>query len=72
MAQQHSNHKGKTSASGHSEEGLLEAEARGFYCPYTNSDKCALLTKGWQPQELCLALGCEQMEQVSRNKKNPK
>ncbi len=40
-----------------------------FYCPYTNSGKCALLTKGWQPQELCLALECEQMEQIrhSRN-----
>lgn len=33
-----------------------------FYCPYTNAARCALLIKGWQPQELCLALECEQVK----------
>lgn len=45
-----------------------ENTAEEIYCPYTNSAKCALLTKGWQPQELCLALECEQMEQVRHNR----
>lgn len=39
-----------------------------FYCPYTNSSECALLKKGLQPQELCLALECEQMKLVQRNR----
>lgn len=39
-------------------------EADSFYCPYTNAAECALLTKGWQPQELCLALECEQVKLV--------
>jgi len=39
-----------------------------IYCPYTNSDKCALLKKGWQPQELCLALECEQMQVLKHNR----
>lgn len=33
-----------------------------FYCPYTNGAECALLVKGWQPQELCVALECEQLK----------
>lgn len=37
-----------------------------FYCPYTNGALCALLTKGWQPQELCIALECEQMKIIQR------
>lgn len=45
-----------------------ENTAEGFYCPYTNSAKCALLTKGWQPQELCLALECEQMQILKHNR----
>jgi hypothetical protein len=39
-----------------------------FYCPYTNAAQCALLTKGWQPQELCMALECEQVKLVERNR----
>lgn len=48
-----------------------ETASEEFYCPYTNSAKCALLTKGWQPQELCLALECEQMQMLkhSRNQR---
>lgn len=37
-----------------------------FYCPYTNTSECALITKGWQPQELCEALECEQMKYFQR------
>lgn len=37
-----------------------------FYCPYTNSAQCALLAKGWQPQELCVALECDQMKTLNR------
>ena len=47
---------------------LEESTNDGFYCPYTNSQKCALLTKGWQPQELCLALECEQMQQMKQGR----
>ena len=32
-----------------------------FYCPYTNTSECALLTKGWQPQELCQVIECDQL-----------
>ena len=32
-----------------------------FYCPYTNAAECALLTMGWQPQELCRDLDCDQL-----------
>ena len=39
-----------------------------FYCPYTNAAQCALLRKGLQPQELCLALECEQVDLVQRNR----
>lgn len=37
-----------------------------FYCPYTNGDRCALMEKGWQPQELCVALDCEQLKHFHR------
>lgn len=37
-----------------------------FYCPYTNCDRCALIEKGWQPQELCAALECEQLKYFQR------
>ena len=33
-----------------------------FYCPYTNASVCALLAKGWQPQELCRDLACDQLK----------
>lgn len=45
-----------------------EGQDDSFYCPYTNSAECALLTKGLQPQELCLALECAQMKLVQRNR----
>ncbi len=38
----------------------------GFYCPYTNTSECALLTKGWQPQELCETLECDQLKLFHR------
>lgn len=37
-----------------------------FYCPYTNASECALMTKGWQPQELCDVLDCEQLKLFDR------
>lgn len=37
-----------------------------FYCPYTNADRCALIEKGWQPQELCAALECAQLKYFQR------
>jgi len=44
-----------------------------FYCPYTNTSECALLIKGWQPQELCEALECEQVKLVrQRPRRRPK
>ena len=39
---------------------LGEDSSEGFYCPYTNGPDCPLFTRGWQPQELCVALDCEQ------------
>lgn len=38
----------------------------GFYCPYTNGAECALISRGWQPQELCDALECEQLKLFDR------
>jgi len=48
------------------EDGAESAEdALGrFYCPYTNTSVCALLEKGWQPQELCQDLDCDQLKYV--------
>ena len=40
-----------------------------FYCPYTNSAECALMSKGWQPQELCEGLECDQLKLVKRTKR---
>jgi hypothetical protein len=40
-----------------------------FYCPYTNGPQCALLCNGWQPQELCETLECEQLKLLKRNRK---
>jgi hypothetical protein len=49
-----------------------DEEMESFYCPYTNSSKCAVLENGWQVQELCEALECEQMKYAIRHKKRPK
>lgn len=46
------------------DEDPIDEEEDSFYCPYTNAAQCALLTKGWQPQELCLTLECEQVKLV--------
>lgn len=43
-------------------------ELEPFYCPYTNGAQCALLTKGWEPQELCSALECDQLTIFQRSK----
>ncbi len=45
---------------------LQDDSTGSFYCPYTNGDKCALMTKGWQPQELCKDLECDQLKFVKR------
>ena len=50
------------------EDVLDEQQEDAYYCPYTNAAQCALLTKGWQPQELCLALECDQVRLVHRNR----
>ena len=42
----------------------------GFYCPYTNGAECVLFSKGWQPQELCDVLECEQLKRFERRNKN--
>lgn len=45
----------------------LDGDSIGeFYCPYTNASDCALLTKGWQPQELCRDLECDQLRLIER------
>jgi hypothetical protein len=41
---------------------LAEDPLGSFYCPYTNASVCALLAKGWQPQELCHDLACDQLK----------
>ena len=43
-----------------------------FYCPYTNTSVCALLTKGWQPQELCRDLECDQLGFIERKPRRQK
>ena len=43
-----------------------------FYCPYTNRAECALMTKGWQPQELCNAVECDQLRYFRAARKNHK
>ena len=45
-----------------------EVQGDTFYCPYTNAAECALLVKGLQPQELCLALECAQMKLFQHNR----
>lgn len=39
-----------------------EGQVSEIYCPYTNNSECAMLVNGWQPQELCNALECEQLK----------
>ena len=41
---------------------LEDEELDSFYCPYTNGSKCAVAVKGWQVQELCEALECDQLK----------
>ena len=48
------------------EDVIGEQQQDSYYCPYTNAAQCALLTKGWQPQELCLALECDQVKLIHR------
>jgi hypothetical protein len=50
------------------DEDVPEEQEDSYYCPYTNDAQCALLTKGWQPQELCLALECEQVKLVHKHR----
>lgn len=46
-----------------------EEDTGTFYCPYTNRAECALIAKGWQPQELCDALECDQLKLFRRSHK---
>lgn len=41
----------------------------GFFCPYTSGPECALTAKGWQPQELCSAIECEQLKFFHRSRR---
>lgn len=44
-------------------DSLFDDDAEGsLYCPYTNGAECALLEKGWQVQELCKVLDCDQLK----------
>lgn len=46
--------------------------APDLYCPYTNGAVCALLLKGWEPQELCKAMECSQMRVLRRKYARPR
>lgn len=49
------------------EDPLAGEDSTGaFYCPYTNGAECALFSKGWQPQDLCEALECDQLNLFQR------
>ena len=52
------------------EDVIDEEQQDSYYCPYTNAAQCALLAKGWQPQELCLALECEQAKLVHTHRQS--
>lgn len=39
-----------------------EYQTGSFYCPYSNTSQCILVTKHLQPQDLCLALECDQVK----------
>lgn len=43
--------------------------AEGFYCPFTNGAVCPVISKGWQPQELCSVLECEQLQFIQHKPK---
>ncbi len=49
-----------------------DEEADSFYCPYTNGSKCAVAQNGWDVQELCAALECEQLKFVQQHKRRPR
>ena len=51
------------------EDAIEPEETEDFYCPYTNSSECALITKGWQPQELCYDINCDQLKYVAHNER---
>ena len=47
------------------DDGRLDEEgADDFYCPYTNGTECPIISKGWQPQELCDAIECDQLKLI--------
>ena len=48
---------------------LLEDDDNTLYCPYTNGSTCAVAANGWQVQELCEALECEQLRLLPRAKR---
>ncbi|MEN6357705.1 MAG: hypothetical protein ABFD83_11550 [Armatimonadota bacterium] len=50
--------------------GAQDTDDSDFYCPYTNGPECALMTKGWQPQEICESLECEQLKLLKHNKRH--
>ena len=55
------------------EESRFEDDSLGaFYCPYTNGAECALQSKGWQPQDLCEALECDQLKLFHLSKRRDK
>jgi hypothetical protein len=45
-------------------------ETSDYYCPYTGGSECALMTKGWQPQELCEGIECNQLQLFRRGRKD--
>lgn len=46
-----------------------DEEPEDLYCPYTNGPKCPVMEKGWQVQELCRALECEQLKYLHHVKR---
>lgn len=42
--------------------------SESLYCPYTNTEVCALIRNGWQPQELCEVLECSQLKLFRGNR----
>lgn len=49
------------------EDEASDSQESSFYCPYTNTDQCALLVNGWQPQELCSVLQCPQLKLIKHD-----
>ncbi|MGI6295485.1 MAG: hypothetical protein ACOX3G_05300 [Armatimonadota bacterium] len=54
------------------EDDAADSQESSFYCPYTNTDKCALLLKGLQPQELCSVLECPQLKLIKHDHRSRK